>query len=73
MDLIVTVLTLLLYIVIIAIVFYAIVYVLGLIGIVVPPRIMQLLMVAFGLIVLIWLVTALLGGGGVALPTLKMG
>lgn len=73
MDWIVAILTILLYIVVIAIVFYAVIWVLGQVGITIPPRIMQLIVVAFALVVLIWLVTALVGGGTPPLPSIRLG
>lgn len=69
-ELLMTILTLLLYIVLVAIVVYIIIYVLGAVGIAIPPKVMQLIWVAFALLVIIWLLSALFGGG-MSLPTLR--
>jgi len=64
-----TVIALLIYICIIALVFYLIVYVMGVLGIALPPKVLQILMVIFALIVILMLYQALLGSGGFRLPT----
>lgn len=66
-----TVISLLIYVCIIALVFYLIVYVMGVIGITIPPKVVQILMVIFALIVILMIYQALVGGGGFHLPALK--
>lgn len=63
-----TVIALLIYVCIIALVFYLIVYVMGVLGVPLPPKVLQILMVIFGLIVILMLYQALVGGGGIHLP-----
>ena len=66
-----TVIALLIYVCIIALVFYLIVYVMGVLGIALPPKVLQILMVIFALIVILMLYQALVGGGGFHLPALR--
>lgn len=66
-----TVIALLIYICIIALVFYLIVYVMGVLGIALPPKVLQILMVIFALIVILMLYQALIGAGGIRLPSFK--
>jgi hypothetical protein len=59
-----TVITLLIYICVIALVFYLVVWVLtNVVGIPIPPKVIQILWVIFALIVILLLWRALAGGG----------
>lgn len=58
-----TIIMLLIYIVLLAIVAYLIIWVLEVIGVPIPPKIIQLLWVVVALIALLLIVQALLGGG----------
>lgn len=58
------VISLLIYICIVALVIYLVIWVLGIVGIQLPPKVIQLLWVIFALIVLLMLVNLLLGSGG---------
>jgi hypothetical protein len=64
------IITALIYIVLLAIVVYLIIWVLQIVGVALPPKIVQLIWVVFALIVLLILVQVLLGGG---MPGLKLG
>jgi hypothetical protein len=55
---------LLIYLCVLALVIYLVIYVLGVIGVPLPPKVMQILWVIFGLIVLLLVVRMLLSGGG---------
>jgi hypothetical protein len=68
-----TVIGLLIYILILALVFYLIVWVMGIIGVTLPPKGLQILMAIFALIVILMLYQALVGGGGIHLPRLGAG
>ncbi len=57
-----SVISLLIYIVIIALVFYLVIWVLGIVGIELPPKVIQLLWVIFALIVILMLVNLLTSG-----------
>ena len=65
-----SVITLLIYICILAIVVYLIIWVLGIIGVPIPAKVVQLLWVIVALIAILMLVNMVLGGGGFHLPTL---
>ena len=64
-----SVITLLIYICILAIVVYLIIWVLGIIGVPIPAKVVQLLWVIVALIAILMLVNMVLGGGGFRLPT----
>lgn len=68
-----TVITLLIYVCVVALVIYLILWVLrDVVGLPIPERVVQILWVIFALIVLLWVVQALLGGGGnFRLPLLR--
>lgn len=59
------VITLLIYVCIIALVFYLVIYVLGVIGVPLPPKVVQIVWLIFGLVVLLMLWRAF---GGIHLP-----
>lgn len=63
-----SIIMLLIYIAIIALVFYLVIYVLGVIGVALPPKVIQIIWLIFALIVVLWLVRVLLSGGGLSLP-----
>lgn len=65
-----TIIALLIYVCIIALVFYLVIYVLGVIGVPLPGKVIQILWVIFGLIVLLMLYRAFIVGG-VAFPLLR--
>lgn len=67
------VITLLIYICVIALVFYLVVWVVrDVIGVPIPERVIQILWVIFALIVILMLVNALLGSGGnLRMPSLR--
>jgi hypothetical protein len=68
----VSVITFLIYICIIAIVIYAVIWVLrDVIGLPIPAKIIQLIWVVVALIVILWLVQMLLGGAGFRLPVIR--
>lgn len=62
-----TIISLLIYILILALVFYLVIWVLGIIGVTLPPKAVQILMAIFALIVILYLYQALVGGGGLHL------
>lgn len=59
-----SIIMLLIYIAIVALVFYLVIYVLGVIGIALPPKVVQIIWLIFALIVVLYLVRMLLSGGG---------
>lgn len=67
------VITLLIYICVIALVFYLVVWVVrDVIGVPIPPKVIQILWVIFALIVILMLVNLLLGSGGnLRMPSLR--
>ena len=66
-----TVITALIYICLLALVVYLVIWVLrDVIGITLPEQVIKILWVIVGLIVLLVLVQAFLGGGGLSLPKL---
>jgi hypothetical protein len=64
------VITFLITVCVIALVVYLIIWVLGIVGIVLPPKVIQILWVIFTLIVILFLVKLVLGGGGLSLGSL---
>jgi hypothetical protein len=67
-----TVITLLIYVCVIALIFYLVIWVLrDIVGLPIPAKVIQILWVIFALIVLLWVVQALLGGGGIRMPSLR--
>lgn len=65
-----SVITLLIYILILGLVFYLIVWVLGILGITLPPKVVPIIFAIFALIVILMLYRALIAGGGLSLPGL---
>lgn len=62
----------LIYVCILALVIYAIIWVLrDVIGLPIPPKIVQILWVIVALLVILWLVQLVLGGGGLRLPSFR--
>jgi hypothetical protein len=59
-----TVISLLITVLVIALVVYLIIWVLGIVGIVLPPKVIQILWVIFALLVILFLYRALVGAGG---------
>lgn len=68
-----SVITFLIYICVLAIVIYLVIYVLrDVVGLPIPPKVIQLIWVIVALIAILWLVQMVLSGGnGLRLPTLK--
>jgi len=62
--------TMLIYICILALVVYLVIWVLGQIGIALPPQVVKILWVIVALVVLLMLVRLVLGGG-LALPSFR--
>jgi hypothetical protein len=58
-----TVITLLIYICVLALCLYLIIWVLQVVGVVLPPKVVQILWIIVALIALLLIVQALLGGG----------
>lgn len=68
----VSVITFLIYICILALVIYLIIWVLrDVIGLPIPAKVIQILWVIVALIVILWLVQMLIGGGGFRLPVIR--
>jgi len=67
------IITALIYIVLLAIVVYLVIWVLQIIGVALPPKIIQLIWVVFALIVLLILVQLFLGGGSPFSHGLRLG
>ena len=44
--------------------FYVLVWVLGLLGIAIPPRVLQFIAAIVFILILIWVIQAVMGGGG---------
>jgi len=64
----------LIYVCLLAIVIYGVIYVLrDVIGLPIPAKIIQILWVIVALVVLLWLVQLVLGGGGLRIPSFKSG
>jgi hypothetical protein len=60
-----SVVTFLIYVCVLALVIYLIIWVLrDIIGVPIPPKVIQILWVIVALIVILWLVQMVLGGGG---------
>jgi hypothetical protein len=57
------VITFLIWLLILGLVFYLVVWVLGILGVPIPPRAVQIVGAIIFLILLLWFVQALLGGG----------
>lgn len=62
-----SIITLLITICVIAILIYVVIWVLGLVGIVLPDKVVQLLWVIFALIVLLLILRIVMSGGGLHL------
>jgi hypothetical protein len=65
-----SIITLLIYVVILAIVVYLVIWVLGIIGVPIPEKVIQLLWVVVALIAILMLVNMVMGGG-LHLPSIK--
>jgi len=67
-----SVITFLIYVCILALVVYLIIWVLrDVIGLPIPEKVIQILWVIVALIVILWLVQMVLGGGGFRLPAIR--
>jgi len=67
-----SVITFLIYLCILALVLYLIIWVVrDVIGVPIPAKVIQLLWVIVALIVILWLVQMVLGGGGFRLPVIR--
>jgi hypothetical protein len=66
-----TLITLLIYVCVVALVFYLIIWVLGSIGVPLPAQVLKILWVILALFVILWLTQAFLGGGGLNLPRIR--
>jgi len=67
-----SVITFLIYVCVLALVIYLIIWVLrDVLGVPIPPKVIQILWVIVALICILWLVQMVLGGGGMRLPSLK--
>jgi hypothetical protein len=67
-----TVIALLIYICVVALVFYLVIWILrDVVGLPIPAKVIQILWVIFALIVILWIVQAFLGGGGFRLPVIR--
>ena len=64
------IITLLIYVVILAIVVYLVIWVLGIIGVPIPEKVIQLLWVIVALVAILMLVNMVMGGGLGHLPAL---
>lgn len=62
-----TIITLLIYVCLLALVVYLAIWVLGVVGIALPPKVIQIIWVIVALVVLLLVVRVLLGGGGLRL------
>jgi hypothetical protein len=66
-----SVITFLIYVCLLALVIYLVIWVLrDVIGLPIPPKVIQILWVIVALIVILWLVQMVIGGGGFHLPAL---
>ena len=70
-PLIISLLWILLAVVLIAGIFLAVLWVLRYIGLPIPPQVDKFGLLIIALLALIWIVTAILGGGGVNFPPLS--
>ncbi len=67
-----SVITFLIYVCILALVIYLIIWVLqDVLGLPIPAKVIQILWVIVALIVILWLVQMVLGGGGFRLPAIR--
>jgi hypothetical protein len=67
-----SVITFLIYVCLLAIVIYLVIWVLrDVVGLPIPEKVVQLLWVIVALIVILWLVQMVLGGGGFRLPVIR--
>lgn len=67
-----SVITFLIYVCVLALVIYLIIWVLrDVIGLPIPAKVIQILWVIVALIVILWLVQMVLGGGGFRLPAIR--
>jgi hypothetical protein len=67
-----SVITFLIYVCVLALVIYLILWVLrDVIGLPIPEKVVQILWVIVALIVILWLVQLMLGGGGFRLPVIR--
>ena len=68
----VSVITFLIYVCVLAIVIYLVLWVLrDVVGLPIPAKVVQLLWVIVALIVILWLVQMVLGGGGFRVPSIR--
>jgi hypothetical protein len=67
-----SVITFLIYVCILAIVIYLVIWIVrDIVGLPIPEKVVQLLWVIVALIVILWLVQMVLGGGGFRLPVIR--
>jgi hypothetical protein len=67
-----SVITFLIYVCVLALVIYLILWVLrDVLGLPIPEKVVQILWVIVALIVILWLVQMVLGGGGLRIPSIK--
>jgi len=67
-----SVITFLIYVCILALIVYLIIWVLrDVVGLPIPEKVIQILWVIVALIVILWLVQMVLGGGGFRLPVIR--
>lgn len=64
------VITLLIYVCIIALVIYVVFYVIEALGIPLPPMVKKIVFLIFALIVLLYILRLIVAGGGIALPVI---
>jgi hypothetical protein len=67
-----SVITFLIYVCVLALVIYLVIWVLrDVLGLPIPEKVVQILWVIVALIVILWLVQMVLGGGGLRIPSIK--
>lgn len=67
-----SVITFLIYVCVLALVIYLIIWVLrDIVGLPIPAKVIQILWVIVALIVILWLVQMVLGGGGFRVPSIR--
>lgn len=67
-----SVITFLIYVCVLALVIYLVIWVLrDVLGLPIPEKVVQILWVIVALIVILWLVQMVLGGGGLRIPSMK--
>lgn len=67
-----SVITFLIYVCVLALVIYLIIWVLrDVVGLPIPAKVIQILWVIVALIVILWLVQMVLGGGGFRVPSIR--